>query len=58
MNPEHFWILEEDDEKIVSFINGMVTNVLTISDEMFENQLLHDKDGSWQDIFGVNTIPS
>lgn len=58
MYPEHFWILEEDDGKIVSFINGMVTNELTISDEMFENPLLHYKDGSWQAIFGVNTIPS
>lgn len=35
----------------------MATNELTISDEMFENPLLHDKDGKWQGIFGVNTIP-
>ncbi|WP_313552605.1 hypothetical protein [Aerococcus sp.] len=50
--------MEEDDEKIVSFNNGMVPNELTISDEMFEHPLLRDKDDGWQAIFGVNTISS
>ena len=54
--PEHFWLLEEDG-KLISFINGMVTDEITIRDEMFENASLHDENGEWQAIFGVNTIP-
>lgn len=54
--PDHFWILEKN-EKIVSFINGMVTGERTIRDEMFENARLHEKDGQWQAVFGVNTLP-
>lgn len=52
----HFWILE-NDEKVISFINGMVTNEKTIRDEMFADASLHDENGAWQAIFGVNTIP-
>lgn len=54
--PEHFWVLEENGE-IIGFINGMVTNEQTIRDEMFENASLHEKEGAWQAIFGVNTVP-
>lgn len=54
--PDHFWLLEEGD-KLISFINGMVTNETTIHDEMFEDASLHDENGAWQAIFGVNTIP-
>lgn len=55
--PDHFWLLEEEG-KLVSFINGMVTDESTIRDEMFENAKLHNPKGKWQAIFGVNTIPS
>lgn len=55
--PDYFWLLEEE-EKLVSFINGMVTDESTIRDEMFENAKLHNPKGKWQAIFGVNTIPS
>lgn len=54
--PNHFWLLE-DDNKLVCFINGMVTNETTIRDIMFEDAVLHDEEGEWQAIFGVNTIP-
>ncbi|WP_296880032.1 GNAT family N-acetyltransferase [Thomasclavelia sp.] len=54
--PSHFWLLEENDQ-VISFINGMVTNESTINDEMFSNVLLHDEKGSWQAIFGINTLP-
>ena len=42
---EHFWLLVKDD-KIISFINGMVTDDVTISDEMFENADLHNPQGN------------
>lgn len=54
--PNHFWILE-DNGKMIGFINGMVTDEKTISDEMFENAALHNENGAWQAIFGVNTLP-
>ncbi|EPY2278978.1 GNAT family N-acetyltransferase [Clostridium sporogenes] len=56
MYPNHFWLLE-DDGKLVGFVNGMVTNESKLSDEMFEDANLHNENGQWQMIFGVNTIP-
>ena len=53
---EHFWLLEEDG-KLISFINGMVTDEMTIRDEMFEDAALHNERGAYQSIFGVNTLP-
>ena len=32
--PEHFWLLEEEG-RIVSMINGMVTDIPILRDEMF-----------------------
>ena len=55
---DHFWILEEDDGTVVSFVDGMTTDEPTLRDEMYENAALHDKDGTWQMIFGVNTLPA
>lgn len=54
--PNHFWLLVEDG-KLLSFVNGMVTDEPTIRDEMFADASLHDPDGAWQAIFGVNTLP-
>ncbi len=54
--PNHFWLLEEDGQ-VVSFVNGMVTDEPLLRDEMFEDAALHNEDGAWQMIFGVNTLP-
>jgi len=56
--PNHFWLLEEKDGTLVSFINGMTTDEPLLRDEMFERADLHDENGDWQMIFGVNTIPA
>ena len=56
--PNHFWLLEEDNGTLVSFINGMVTDEPILRDEMYENASLHREDGAWQMIFGVNTLPA
>ena len=55
---DHFWLLEEDDGTLVSFVDGMTTDEPTLRDEMYENAALHDEDGAWQMIFGVNTLPA
>ena len=54
--PEHFWLLEEDG-KILSFINGMVTNMRDLTDVMYDDAGLHDENGAWQMIFSVVTDP-
>ncbi|MDO4536288.1 MAG: GNAT family N-acetyltransferase [Clostridium perfringens] len=54
--PNHFWLLE-DEGKLVAFVNGMVTDEDTLRDEMYENANLHNENGQWQMIFGVDTIP-
>ena len=53
---DHFWLLLDGD-RLVSFVDGMVTDTPDLADEMYENAALHDENGGWQMIFGVNTIP-
>ena len=53
----HFWLLFEE-EKLVGFLDGMVTNEPDLKDEMYANAAMHDENGKWQMIFGVNTIPA
>ena len=52
----HFWLLEEDG-RLVSFINGLVSDEPTIRDEMFADAAFHNERGAWQMVFGVNTLP-
>lgn len=55
--PDHFWLLF-DGETLVGFVNGMATNMPDLTDEMYEKADMHEPDGKWQMIFGVNTIPA
>ena len=54
---DHFWILEDDNGKIISFVNGMVTDEEHLTDKRYEKASMHDENGAWQMIFGVNTLP-
>lgn len=54
---KHFWLMF-DKAKLIAFVDGMVTDVADLSDEMYEKAELHNPDGAWQMIFGVNTIPA
>lgn len=53
---DHFWLMF-DGEKLISFVDGMVTDEPDLTDEMYENAAMHNEKGAWQMIFGVNTIP-
>ena len=53
---DHFWLMFEE-EKLIAFVDGMVTNQEDLTDEMYEKAELHNEDGAWQMIFGVNTLP-
>lgn len=54
--PDHFWLLT-DGSRIVSFINGLVTDEPDLTDEMYADASMHSENGKWQMIFGVDTIP-
>lgn len=51
----HFWLLYEGD-RLVSFVDGFVTDKEDLTDEMYEKADMHRENGAWQMIFGVNTI--
>ena len=55
--PECFWLLYENDT-LIGFVNGMSTDIPDLSDDMYEDASMHDPNGKWQMIFGVDTIPS
>lgn len=52
----HFWLLFDED-KLVSFVDGFCTDEKDLTDEMYADASMHNENGAWQMIFGVNTIP-
>lgn len=52
----HFWLMF-DEGKIIAFVDGFVTDEADLTDEMYENASMHNENGAWQMIFGVNTRP-
>ena len=54
---EYFFVLTLSG-KIVSMVNGMVTEQADLIDEMYCNESLHNDSGKWQMIFGVDTHPN
>ena len=44
-------------EKLIAFVDGFVTDESDLTDEMYKNTAMHDENGAWQMIFGVNTLP-
>lgn len=52
----HFWLLY-DAEKLIAFVDGLVTDQPDLTDEMYKNASMHRENGAWQMIFGVNTLP-
>ena len=52
----HFWLMF-DEGKLIAFVDGFVTDEQDLTDEMYENAAMHNENGAWQMIFGVNTLP-
>ena len=52
----HFWLMF-DEGKLIAFVDGFVTDEANLTDEMYENASMHNENGAWQMIFGVNTLP-
>ena len=38
-------------------MNGLVTDKTWLSDDMYEDAEMHDENGKWQMIFGLDVIP-
>ena len=53
---DHFWLLWEE-ETLAAFVDGMVTDAADLTDAMYADASLHNENGAWQMIFGVNTLP-
>lgn len=56
VSANHFLLLFEED-RLISFIDGFCTNQRDLTDEMYSDASMHDEDGDWQMIFGLNTLP-
>ena len=41
----------------IAFVDGFVTDEPDLTDVMYEDAALHNEQGAWQMIFGVNTLP-
>ena len=54
---DHFWLMF-DHEKLIAFVDGFVTDEKDLTDEMYEKASMHNENGAWQMIFGVNTLPA
>ena len=54
---EYFFVLTLSG-KIVSMVNGMVTEQADLIDDMYCDESLHNDSGKWQMIFGVDTHPN
>ena len=40
-----------DEDKLIAFVDGFVTDEETLTDEMFHDASLHNPNGAWQLIF-------
>lgn len=52
----HFWLMFDDD-KLIAFVDGFCTDEPNLTDDMYAKAALHNENGKWQMIFGVNTLP-
>ena len=52
----HFWLML-DGEKLIGFVDGMVTDQTDLTDDLYAQAHAHNEQGGWQMIFGVNTLP-
>lgn len=52
---DHFYLLWDADT-LAGFVNGMASDSADLLDEMYADASLHDENGAWQMIFGLDVI--
>lgn len=45
------------DEKVIGFINGATTILPALPDELYHDVSLHQEDGDYQTVFGLDVLP-
>lgn len=55
--PNHFWLLERDG-KLVSMVDGLVSSKSVWDDSLYSHPEMHEEDGEYQMLFGVETDPA
>ena len=43
---DHFWLMFDED-KLIAFVDGFVTDESDLTDEMYKNAAMHDENGAW-----------
>ena len=51
------FLIAFDETTPIGFIDGFVSDDEVLTDEMFADASLHNPNGAWQMIFGLNTMP-
>ena len=51
------FLIAFDGDTPIGFIDGFVSDDEVLTDEMFADASLHNLNGAWQMIFGLNTMP-
>lgn len=52
-----FFVAEDKKGSMLGFVNGCVAASEHLADELYHNSALHDNDGDYQMIFGLNVLP-
>ena len=53
---DHFWLMFEGG-RLIAFLDGFVTDEPDLTDEMYAKASMHNENGAWQMLFGLNTLP-
>ena len=55
---EDCFFVTETNGKIVGFINGAVAKEASLPDQMYHDASLHDPNGAYQTVFGLDVLPA
>lgn len=55
---DRFLVAQNADGALIGFINGSITDNRTISDNMFDDITLHNPQGAYQSVFGLDVLPA
>lgn len=55
---EDCFFVAETNGKIVGFINGAVAKEVSLPDQMYHDASLHDPNGAYQTVFGLDVLPA
>ncbi|WP_028042172.1 GNAT family N-acetyltransferase [Candidatus Stoquefichus massiliensis] len=51
------FLVAEDHHQVIGFINGCCTNEPSLPDELYHNPALHQVNGLYQTVFGLDVLP-